>query len=144
VRNYTLQDVIKGMPLITATPSETVHTAAKRMAQAYKGAILAVENDKLKGIFTERDLLIRVVAARRDPEVTQLWEVMTSRLILGRPWQSSRTALNMMVNANCRHLPVVEGDRVMGIVSRRQLMALDILEYEHEEDRRDPAPAFYF
>jgi len=142
MNTITLGDVVAGQILVTAEPHETVTTASKRMAAAYKGAVLVVSGGKMLGIFTERDLLIRVVAAGLDPDKTRMNEVMTSRLIVGRTYESYRTGMEKMAAGNCRHLPVLDGDRIAGMVSRRQLMALDIEEFEHDMWSSEPALLF--
>jgi CBS domain-containing protein len=125
--------------LVTVDEDEPVQAAVERMCDANRGAVLVVKGDRLRGIFTERDLMRRVVGSRRDPLHTPVRDVMTTRLVVGKPEQSWRSALDRMVAANCRHLPIVEGTRVIGIVSRRELMALEIRVLADELDREDPS-----
>lgn len=138
-----LGDIVEGKTPLSMGPEATVQTAVEAMSEGKKGAILVVAGERLRGIFTERDLLTRVVAARKDPMTTRLEQVMTSKLVVGRRGDVIHTGLRLMVTASCRHLPVVDGDRVVGIVSRRDLMALDIQAMEEEMDSRDPASLFF-
>lgn len=142
MKTAQLGEIVVGKAPVTISPTSTVRQAAEAMAAANKGAILVVSDDRLRGIFTERDLLTRVVAARKDPETVAVAEVMTSQLVVGSPSDDFHTGLRRMVSTRCRHLPVVEGDRVVGVVSRRDLMAMDIKTMEQEMDRRDPATLF--
>ena len=138
----TIKDVVGERGAVTVLSAAMVSEAAAKMAEANKGAILVVEAEKLQGIFTERDLLCRVVAKGLDPSRTPVSEVMTRSLVVGSPEEGTVSALRKMVSAGCRHLPVVEGDRVLTVVSRRELMAVDIRQLEEELHRMDPATLF--
>lgn len=138
----TLKDVIGNRKLISIEQHATVQQAAEIMAAANKGAVLVIGDGRLQGIFTERDLLTRVVASRLDPTKLQIAQVMSSRLVVGSPNESTYSGLQKMLTANCRHLPVVDQGRVVGIVSRRELMALDLKKAEEELQRADPATLF--
>jgi CBS domain-containing protein len=142
VRTMTLGEIVTGRPLITVDPDATVTEAAERMADTYKGAILIVKGMRLLGIFTERDLLLRVVAAHKDPATTAMHHVMSSGLVVGFTEESYLTALQKMSRNKCRHLPVMDGNHLIGIVSCRELQALDISEFEREQAEREPAAAF--
>jgi len=140
----TLQDIMNGNRLLTVREDETVLEAARRMTESDKGSVLILGEDSvLKGIFTERDLMTRVVAAQRDPACTRVSDVMTRECVTGKPYQSYHTAMELMLRASCRHLPVIEDARVVGIVSRRDLMCLDIQELEKEMDQHEPSKMFF-
>ena len=142
LKTIAVKDVIKDRPAMTVRKGATVSEAAKLMAEAYKGAVLVVEEGTLLGIFTERDLLCRVVAKGLDPKTTKVDEVMTGALAVGHPNDGHLEAIRKMVTIGCRHLPVVEEGRVLSVVSRRELMALDIEQLEEEVHRHDPATLF--
>lgn len=142
LKTVSLHEMLQGRPVVSTPAGTTVAQAAKLMSAANKGAILVTENGKLAGIFTERDLLRRVAAEGRDPGEVKVDEVMTAQLVVGEPGESYLTALRRMVSASCRHLPVVDGDRVIGMVSRRDLMAVDIRQLEEEIARHDPSTLF--
>lgn len=142
MRIVQLGEMVKGKEPVTIDLGATVLQAAQKMSESNKGAILVVAEGRLQGIFTERDLLTRVVAANRDPQDTKVDDVMSSRLVVGQPSDDFQTGLRRMVTNSCRHLPVVEQGRVIGMVSRRDLMAQDILAMEQEMDSRDPASLF--
>lgn len=142
LKTLSLQEILKGRTPITVDSGVTVQEATRVMSEANKGAIMVLKDDCLQGIFTERDLLRRVVAEGLDPARVKVDDVMTASLVVGGPDDSYPRALQKMVSAGCRHLPVVKGDRVVGLVSRRDLMEIDIEILEEELDRRDPASLF--
>ena len=115
--------IVKDQELTFLNPSATVREAANLMAEKRIGAVLAMENDKLAGIFTERDVMTRVVAAGLDPETTLIDSVMTKKLDTVGPDDTANRALIMMNERGYRHLPVVDGDKVVGIISVRDLFA---------------------
>src|SRR5258708_17814034 len=100
-------EVIAGRPLYHVPSSETVRDAARRMADWNVGAIAVVDGDKLVGIFSERDIMARVVAAGLDPDGTTGASVMTRELIVGDPSEDLPGALHKMPSVHCRHLLAV-------------------------------------
>jgi len=107
--------------LATLEPSATVLEAARMMAYLRIGALMVVEDDKLLGIFSERDALIRVLAKELDPAATTLAQVMTPNPIVIAPDATVQQALDIMAEKGFRHLPVLEGDKIVAIVSIRDL-----------------------
>lgn len=114
-------DLVSGQTLTIVGPSATVSEAAKAMADRNIGAVIVAEEGHLLGIFTERDLTRRVVAAGRDPKTTLIETVMTSDLATVRPDDEDSRALALMRRTGCRHLPVMDGERIVGILSIRDL-----------------------
>ncbi len=105
-------------PLMLAA-SVTVMQAARHMDNYNVSAVMVTEGDgKLVGIFTGRDAVSRVLAKGRDPLVTPLAEVMTYHPVVMTPHHSAIEALRLMQGAHCRHLPIVDDGKVIGIVSR--------------------------
>ena len=107
----------KGRHVYTASPRATVQQAVREMNEKGIGALLVVEHDDPLGIFTERDVLRRVVDAGLDPRTTILDTVMTRELIVVEPTTTVQQAMAMMTRQRCRHLPVVEGGQVVAMVS---------------------------
>lgn len=142
LKTVDMAELIAGKPPITVDVGLSVLKACQVMSEANKGAIMVLESGKLVGIFTERDLLRRVIAEGLNPQEVKVENVMTESLVVGSPRDSYQRGLQKMISANCRHLPLVEGDKVVGLVSRRDLMELDIHLMEDELDRRDPATLF--
>ncbi len=131
-----VRSVMERKKLLTAAPETTVSQAAKLMAKKNVGAVMIVENERLVGIFTERDALVRVIAQGRDTETTQLAEVMTADPQTVDPTKSFGAALLMMYENGFRHVPVVEEGKVIGIVSSRNALDPDLEEFVAEAQRR--------
>src|SRR5687768_17143739 len=108
--------------LVTAQTSDTVLEAVKRMDHANTGAVVVLEERRVAGIFTERDLMRRVVLRGLDLNVTVVSEVMTRDLIYTEPHEVANAAMSKMTRHRCRHLPVVEGERLAGVLSIGDLM----------------------
>ena len=98
-----------------------VLAAVGRMTDYNVGSLCVIEDDRLIGIFTERDLLARVVAVGRDPERTLIGQVMTPDPICIDSDATVGEALHLLDTRDIRHLPVVEDDRLIGMVSLRDL-----------------------
>jgi CBS domain-containing protein len=104
-------------------PETTVAEAAKVMTEKSIGSIMVIapKSAKLLGLFTERDLMTRVVAKGLNPTTTFLDEVMTKDLITITAKTSVHDALELMRDYHCRHLPIVESDAAIGMISVRDL-----------------------
>lgn len=122
--------------LLTAPPDITVSEAAKLMARRKVGAILVVDQEKLVGIFTERDAVFRVIAKGHDARTTRLAEVMTRAPRTVDPRKSFGYALILMHDNGFRHVPVVEHGKLVGIVSARNALDPDLEEFVSESERR--------
>lgn len=96
------------------------------MTERNVGAVPILDGDRLVGFFSERDVLKRVVAAGRAPASTRVDEVMTSPVIIAEAEESFEACLQRMKAAGCRHLPVVSGGKLIGVVSLRDLLLVDI------------------
>lgn len=113
-------------------PTATVYDAACLMKEKGCGAVLIMTQGQLDGIFTERDLVTRVVAAKLDPAMTALADVMTRRPDCLRPADRVIDALRKMEDGGYRHLPVMDKGQVVGIVSRRDFFGEEKAEIEKE------------
>ncbi len=115
-----LLEVERGQRLVERPGSATVREAARLMAARNVGSVLVTAREgQLEGILTERDILCRIVAPGRDPDGTRLQEVMTKNPDTIGPDEPAIEALRRMRDGGYRHLPVVDGGRLVGIVSRR-------------------------
>jgi CBS domain-containing protein len=103
--------------LETVTPNTTVRRAIDRMNERRIGSVLVMEGQRLVGIFTERDVLTRVVPRRLDPDRTPVGEVMSSSVVTITPRRTVQEALMVVSDTRHRHLPVVDGHKVVGLVS---------------------------
>jgi len=105
-------------------PNATVADAAKVMAQEDVGPVPIVEDGRLVGIVTDRDIVVRVVAEGRDPNATAVKEIASTDLVTVSPDDDLDEALNLLAERQVRRLPVVEGDRLVGIVAQADIARL--------------------
>jgi CBS domain-containing protein len=107
----------KGEALEAVTPQTSIMDAIQRMNQRRIGSVLVMEGDRLAGIFTERDVLTRVVPRRLDPMNTPVGEVMTRQPVIIPPTTTVQEAMMVVTDTRRRHLPVVLDGKVLGVVS---------------------------
>ena len=131
-----IRDLITGQKILTAAKETTVSEAARLMKKMNVGAVMVVEKEKLVGIFTERDVVFRVLAESRDPKATRLAEVMTPKPQTVTPDRPVGHALHLMFESGFRHVPVVEHGRPVGMVSARDALGPELREFEAEVQRR--------
>ena len=131
-----VKEVMDKRKLLLAEPTMTVRKAAEAMSKRGVGAALVVDDGKLVGIFTERDIVFRVVARGLDTAKTALEEVMTRDPKTISPDKTYGVAMLLMHENRFRHLPVVENDVPIGIVSSRSALDPDLEEFVFEERRR--------
>ena len=121
---------------LTVAPDEFVWSAAKLMASRQAGAVMVVEEGRLVGIFTERDIVFRVVAVGLDGYATRIADVMTRTPVTIDAEQPFGVALLIMQEGGFRHLPVVTGGELVGMVSSRNAMDPSLEEFASEARRR--------
>ena len=126
---------ITRMPLVTVTAGASVMDAVRTMHEEHIGAIAVVQNDRLAGMFSERDLMYRVVLEGRDPDRTQVGDVMTSPVITIERSMTADDALRLMDERQIRHLPVVNADgKLAGMLSVRGLLHEKVQELTDQLD----------
>ncbi|CAK0747201.1 CBS domain-containing protein [Azospirillaceae bacterium] len=129
-----IENVLRGQKLLHLPPSTTVQEAVRAMVDRHVAAVVVSESEgKLNGIFTERDVMIRVVAPGLNPTTTPLSRVMTIAPTTISAETTVREALMEMDGHNIRHLPVMEGERVIGIVSMRDFVGDEVAELERNQ-----------
>lgn len=133
----SLRSIVAGQTLLSAARSSTVVEAAKAMKAHDVGALLVLDGTRLCGIFTERDALFRVLAAGRDPATTRLGDVMTPQPQTIHPDEPFLHALRIMHKSRFRHLPVVEFDRPLGMVSVRDALDEDLYALRADLNQRE-------
>ncbi len=111
----------RGSSTLTVPPEVTVAAAAEVLIRNQVGSVLVMDGGRLVGIFTERDILRRVVGERRDPATTKVADVMTRDLVVMRPTSSVVDAMKVMAAKRIRHVPVVDGGAVVGVLSQGDL-----------------------
>jgi CBS domain-containing protein len=128
-----IRDVIRNREPYSMKASATVQEAAEFMATRNVGAVCVVnEEGKLVGVFSERDVLRRVVVQQRDPARVKVGEVTSDLRAVIRCDETPHQALERMELIGTRHLPVVEGERWVGMLSMRDLMRVELSEQGDE------------
>ncbi len=114
-----MRDIIVRREPVCLPPEATVQDACRLMREHRIGAVMVADAEQnLLGIFTGRDAICRMLAECRDPATTRLADVMTHRPVTMRPQEKAIDALRLMRDSGFRHVPVVDGGRLVGIVSR--------------------------
>lgn len=134
--NQILQS--KGNDVWTISPQATVFDALKLMAEHDIGALLVVENDEVVGIFSERDYARKLILQGKSSMNTRVDEIMTREVLCVSPELSVGKCMALMTDKHIRHLPVLEGDRLVGVVSIGDVVKAIITEQQiiidHLED----------
>ena len=126
---------ITRMPLVTVSADASVMHAVRTMHEEHIGAVAVVDDGRLAGIFSERDLMYRVVLERQDPDHTRIGDVMTSPVITIQRSMTSDDALRLMDEKQIRHLPVVNVDgKLAGMLSVRTLLHEKVQELTDQLD----------
>ncbi|MGQ0442362.1 MAG: CBS domain-containing protein [Methylophilaceae bacterium] len=112
----------KHQELISIAPNRPVFDALVILAEYKIGALAVVQDDKLVGIFSERDYAREVVLQGRSSKTTQIADVMTAKVLSAKPTDLVDSAMALMSEKNIRHLPVLEGDKVLGMLSLGDLV----------------------
>jgi len=127
-----VENIMKDRQLFSVEKHQTVCEVAQTMADLSVGAIVVVENGDLRGIFSERDLMTRVVVAGLNPDTTTVDQVMSRDLATVDELAELEEAMELMHRYNCRHLPILREGQVVGLLSMRDLMNVE-LERKTEE-----------
>src|ERR1035438_7868693 len=127
-----VRDIVLNRVLFSVEENETVAGVARRMAEVRVGAIVVLHQGQLRGVFSERDLMLRVVLQRLDPENTLVRTVMSTQVTTVDESSSLEEAMEAMHQHGCRHLPVTRAGEVVGFLSMRDLMDFP-LERQTEE-----------
>jgi CBS domain-containing protein len=122
----------KGREIISIGPRSSVYDAIEQMAERAVGSLLVMDGEKLIGIVTERDYARKVILKGRSSETTKVEEIMSTELITATTEQTVRECMTLMTERRIRHLPVVEGDRVVGLISIGDLVQAIISDQQRE------------
>ena len=121
----------KGREVWSVGPEASVYDAIAMMADKEVGALVVMDADKLVGVVTERDYARKVVLQGRSSKDTRIRDIMTSRVAYARPDQSVEECMAVMTEKRIRHLPVMEGEQMLGIISIGDLVKAIIEEQQH-------------
>ena len=137
----TVKDVLEGQPLNHVDSKNTITEVATLMKKQRIGAVMVLDNKRLVGIFTERDALFRVAAEGIDPSSTKIEDVMTIDPITIAADKPFSDALDKMHVGQFRHVPVLDGDLPIGMVSSRDAMGPELEQFMYtkilEEETND-------
>ncbi|GAB4458895.1 MAG: CBS domain-containing protein [Anaerolineales bacterium] len=120
----TLRDIIrkKGEEVYSISPDATVFEALKMMADYNTGALLVISEGRVEGILSERDCVRRVDLHGRNSRETKVAEIMTSKVLYAQANQSIEECIAIMIDKNIRHLPVFDGEQLVGLISARDAL----------------------
>ncbi|MFZ0802416.1 MAG: CBS domain-containing protein [Terriglobales bacterium] len=127
-----ISDLISNQDTYGAEANQTVLEVVKAMVSRNIGAVPVLHDGRLVGIFSERDLMSRVVAEGRDPRTAPVEQVMTRDPLTVSPTESVENCMLLMRRHGFRHLPICEGPRVVAVVSLRDILLHDLTEKDHE------------
>jgi CBS domain-containing protein len=116
---HTIAQILKekGADVHHTSPDATVLGAVEMMSSKRIGALMVCKEGQPLGMFTERDLMTRVILGGRDPATTRIEEVMSTEVVFVEPSTRAEEAMAVMTERRCRHLPVVSEGRVVGLIS---------------------------
>ena len=127
-----VRDIVGNRVLFSVQESESVTGVARQMANLHVGAILVMDFGRLRGVFSERDLMLRVVLQKLDPETTPVSAVMSTEVTTIDEDSSTEEAMEAMQRHSYRHLPVMRADEVVGFLSMRDLMTFQLARQTEE------------
>jgi CBS domain-containing protein len=130
----TIRDLISNRTIHYVEPNQTVFEAANYMVNCNVGAVPVLDDTKLVGIFSERDIMRRVVTEGRNPLTTRISEVMSTDVRMVGPSASSEEAMCLMQSHGVRHLPVCDGRTLVGFLSLRDLLRCHLDEKSGEAE----------
>lgn len=123
-----LKSLLKSTEVHSVQLGTKVYDVVKFMAEKSVGIVPVLEGDKLVGVFSERDLVKRVIALDKDPKQTLVDEVMSTNLVIAKINETSAEALAKMKEAKTRHILVIDGEKLVGVLSMRDLLEVDLLQ----------------
>jgi len=128
----TLREIMRPSFLFIVQREASVAEAVRAMTEHNVGLVVVLDDDKLAGVFSERDVVRRVVDRGLDPARTRVGDVMTTQLVVGEVDEDYQSAMRKMDRANIRHLPVTSGGRLLSMLSIRDLMRVEMRDQGQE------------
>ena len=128
-----IPDIVSGQDILQFAGDTSVRVAVRGMAVRNVNSVVVSDGDRVAGIFTGTDLIAKVVATGLDPNETVLSQVMTPNPETVAPHENALQALHRMHDGGFRHLPVVDNDKLVGVVSRRDFLGYEVEEVERQD-----------
>ena len=128
----TIGSILQSRTVFSVQRTATVLEAVRWMAEKNIGAMAVLDGNRLVGIFSERDVITRVVSKGLDPGSMKIEQVMTKDLIIADSGESDDACLRKMKAGNCRHLPVISNGLLVGLISLRDLLQVELSERDEK------------
>jgi len=122
----SIKDILKGREVFTVQSGLSIKDTVNYMANKAVGLVPVMKEDKLVGVFSERDLVKRVIAKDKDMNSTFVDDVMSTDLVIGKIDESNESVLAKMKEAKTRHILIIENDKLIGVLSLRDLLEIDL------------------
>lgn len=122
----SIQDILKGRTVFTVQSGSSIKDVTNYMASKGVGLVPAMKGEKLVGVFSERDLVKRVIAKDKDLSKTLVDEVMSTSLVIAKIDESNESVLAKMKEAKTRHILIIENEKLVGVLSLRDLLEIDL------------------
>ena len=121
-----IKELVTNRELYTVKKGTTVKDAVYYMAEKGVGLVPVMDEGKLVGVFSERDLVRRVIAKNKSIDASRVEDVMTSKLIIAETHEANESVLAKMKEANTRHILIIDKEKLIGVLSMRDLLELDL------------------
>jgi CBS domain-containing protein len=130
---YSVKDILKkkGSKVYTIEPETTVYEALRKMAGQNVGALLVVKEDQVKGVFSERDYARKIILSGKTSKNSLVGELISDKTYYVKPTTSTTECMQIMTDHRVRHLPVLENDKLVGIVSIGDIVSM-IIQGQHD------------
>ncbi len=123
-----LRSILKSTEVHSVQVGTKVYDVVKFMAEKSVGLVPVLDGDKLVGVFSERDLVKRIIAVDKDVKETPVEDVMSTNLVIAKISESSAEALAKMKEAKTRHILLIDNEKLVGVLSMRDLLEVDLLQ----------------
>lgn len=122
----SIKDILKGREVFTVRSGSSIKEVVGYMASKGVGLVPVMEQEKLIGVFSERDLVKRVIAKDKELNSTLVNDVMSTNLVIAKIEESNEAVLAKMKEAKTRHILIIENDNLVGVLSLRDLLEIDL------------------
>lgn len=122
----SIKDILKGRDVFTVQSGSSIKEVVNYMASKGVGLVPVMEQEKLIGVFSERDLVKRVIAKDKDLNSTLVNDVMSTNLVIAKIEESNESVLAKMKEAKTRHILIIENEKLVGVLSVRDLLEIDL------------------